>query len=51
MNILISALFYIFLIHMIGFYLVLPLENYTISKLTLINKLKYLILKIYRQHL
>ena len=41
-----GRLFYIFLIHMIGFYLVLPLENYTISKLTLINKLKYLFLII-----
>ena len=31
---------------MIGFYLVLPLENYTIPKLTLINKFKYLFLII-----
>ena len=36
-----GRLFYIFLIHMIGFYLVLPFENYKISKSTLINKFKY----------
>ena len=41
-----GRLFNIFLIHMIGFYLVLPLENYTIPKLTLINKFKYLFLII-----
>ena len=36
-----GRLFYIFLIHMIGFYLVLPYENYKISKSTLIDKFKY----------
>ena len=36
-----GRLFYIFLIHMIGFYLVLPHENYKISKSTFVDKLKY----------
>ena len=36
-----GRLFHIFLIHMIGFYLVLPHENYKISKSTLIDKFKY----------
>ena len=36
-----GRLFYIFLIHMIGFYLVLPHENYKIFKSTLIDKFKY----------
>ena len=36
-----GRLFNIFLIHMIGFYLVLPYENYKISKSTLIDKFKY----------
>ena len=36
-----GRLFNIFLIHMIGFYLVLPHENYKISKFTLIKKFKY----------
>ena len=36
-----GRLFYIFLLHIIGFYLVLPIENYKISKFNLINKFKY----------
>jgi len=39
-----GRLFYIFLIHMIGSYLILPHQNYKMSKITLINKFKYFFL-------
>ena len=39
-----GRLFYIFLIHMIGSYLILPHQNYKMPKITLINKFKYFFL-------